>query len=127
MTFLIVLHVLVCLFMVFVILLQPGKSDGGIGFGSSSQSVFGSKGAGNFLTKTTSVCAVLFLVTSFFLTRYRTMEFSSSVIKDTPAAAATPTPLSEKPVAPLVPATTPEAEKPLGNEKLNPTPAPAKK
>lgn len=70
--------------MVFVILLQPGKSDGGIGFGSSSQSIFGSKGAGNFLTKTTSVCAILFLLTSFILTRLRMQEYSTSVIHEEP-------------------------------------------
>lgn len=86
MTFLIVLHVLVCIFLVIVILLQPGKGDAGIGFGSSSQSIFGSKGAGNFLTKTTSVCAVLFLGLSFLLTRSRTQEASRSVIDSVPAA-----------------------------------------
>jgi preprotein translocase subunit SecG len=84
-TFLIVLHVLVCIFLVIVILLQPGKGDAGIGFGSSSQSIFGSKGAGNFLTKTTSVCAVLFLGLSFLLTRSRTQEASRSVIDSVPA------------------------------------------
>ncbi len=88
MTFLIVLHVLVCVFLVIVILLQPGKGDAGIGFGSSSQSIFGSKGAGNFLTKTTSVCAVLFLGLSFFLTRSRIQDASQSVIKDSEVPAA---------------------------------------
>ncbi len=93
MTLLIVLHVFVCVFLVCVILLQPGKSDGGIGFGSSSQSVFGSKGAGNFLTKTTSVCAILFLCTSFILTRSRMREYTGSVIKANAASkAGTPAP-----------------------------------
>lgn len=81
MTLFIVLHGLICLFLVAVILIQPGKGDAGIGFGSSSQSIFGSKGAGNFLTKTTTVCAVIFLLTSFFLTRSRMHEYNSSVIK----------------------------------------------
>lgn len=95
------IHIFVCAFLVFVILLQPGKADGGITFGgSSSQSIFGSKGAGNFLTKTTSVCAILFLITSFFLTRERSKEYTGSVIGKepvqeapktmTPPAAATP-------------------------------------
>lgn len=105
MTFFIVLHVLVCVFLVIVILLQPGKGDAGIGFGSSSQSIFGSKGAGNFLTKTTSVCAVLFLGLSFFLTRNRIQEANQSVIRDSeavaPVAPSTPTPDPAKtPVAP---------------------------
>ena len=98
MTFLVVVHIFICIVLVGVILLQPGKGDAGIGFGSSSQSIFGSKGASNFLTKTTSACAVTFLVTSFLLTRARMMEHRRSVIgDDTPAAAgapaaATPTP-----------------------------------
>jgi len=91
-TALIALHFTICLFLVLVILLQPGKSDGGgVGFGAasgSSQSIFGSRGAGNFLTKLTTGAAGLFLVTSFFLTKERTKEFNSSVIKDEPAAEA---------------------------------------
>ncbi len=92
MTLLIVLHVTVCIFLVCVILLQPGKSDGGIGFGSSSQSIFGSKGAGNFLTKTTSFVAIGFLLTSFVLTRSRIKEYTSSVIKANAAGAKVPAP-----------------------------------
>lgn len=100
MTFLIIVHVIICSFLVFVILLQPGKGDAGIGFGSSSQSIFGSKGAGNFLTKTTSVCAILFLFTSFLLTRSRIKEFSGIDIKEGPAKAAPPsgTPSGAAPV-----------------------------
>lgn len=120
MTFLIVLHVLICMFLVFVILLQPGKSDGGgIGFGSTSQSIFGSKGAGNFLTKTTSVVAILFLATSFFLTRDRAREYNRSVIPvgaSAPAAPEAATPEKPKPAegaaagtaTPSTPATAPK-------------------
>ncbi|NBV50352.1 preprotein translocase subunit SecG [bacterium] len=98
MTALIAVHFVICLFLVLVILLQPGKSDGGVGFGAasgSSQSIFGSRGAGNFLTKTTTVAACLFLVTSFFLTRGRMKEFSSSVIKE--EAPAQPAPETKNP------------------------------
>lgn len=101
MTLLIAIHFVICLFLVLVILLQPGKSDGGVGFGAasgSSQSIFGSRGAGNFLTKTTTAAACLFLVTSFFLTRERVREFNTSVIKDEPAAAQQPAPEAQKPV-----------------------------
>ena len=104
MTLLIVLHVVVCVFLVCVILLQPGKSDGGgIGFGSSSQSIFGSKGAGNFLTKTTSVVAIMYLLTSFVLTRSRIKEYTSSVIKADAATA----PVKPAPGATPVPGATP--------------------
>ncbi len=104
MTALIALHFGICLFLVLVILLQPGKSDGGVGFGAasgSSQSIFGSRGAGNFLTKMTTGAACLFLFTSFLLTRERMKEFNSSVIKDEPAT---------KTEAPTVPPS-PEADK----------------
>ena len=99
MTALIAIHFTICLFLVLVILLQPGKSDGGVGFGAasgSSQSIFGSRGAGNFLTKTTTGAAILFLVTSFFLTRERMREFNTSVIKEE-AQASQPAPEAQKP------------------------------
>jgi preprotein translocase subunit SecG len=86
-TLIIILHVLTCIFLVGVILLQPGKSDAGIGFGSTSQSIFGSRGAGNILTRTTAIVAFLFLNTSFFLARARVSETSRSVIQKAGAPA----------------------------------------
>ena len=74
MTLIVILHVFLCLFLIAVILLQAGKGDAGIGFGSSSQSIFGSKTAGNMLTKTTTVVASLFLLTSFVLTKAKINE-----------------------------------------------------
>lgn len=61
-------HIFACFFMVIVVLLQTGKgADVGAVFGGSSQTVFGSSGAGNFLTKMTTGIAVLFMLTSLFL------------------------------------------------------------
>ncbi|HEV8550574.1 MAG TPA: preprotein translocase subunit SecG [Polyangiaceae bacterium] len=63
-----VMHVLSCLFLILVILIQPGKSGGGGIFGSAgAQQVFGGRGAGNFLTKTTWATAILFFSTSITL------------------------------------------------------------
>ena len=63
-----VVHIFACFFMVCVVLLQTGKgADVGAVFGGSSQTVFGSSGAGNFLTKMTTGIAVLFMLTSLFL------------------------------------------------------------
>lgn len=63
-----VMHVLACMFLILVILIQPGKS-GGMGiFGSAgAQQVFGGRGAGNFLTKTTWATATVFFLTSISL------------------------------------------------------------
>lgn len=113
MTILVIFHVLVCLFLVGVILLQPGKSDGGIAFGGgSSQSIFGSRGAGNFLTKTTSVCAFVFLFTSFILTRDRIQAHMKSVVDSVPAEAASTEKPGETPKPQDAAAKPAEAKKP---------------
>ena len=64
----IVLHVLACIGLIMIVLLQRGKgADLGAAFGGSSQTVFGSQGAGGFLTKMTTGVAVLFMLTSLGL------------------------------------------------------------
>jgi len=69
--FIIALHVFVSIFIIFVILLQPGKADGMAAFsgggGSSSNTVFGGRGSVTFLSKVTTVCAVVFMITSLTL------------------------------------------------------------
>ena len=64
----IVVHVIACLFLILVVLLQPGKSGGlGAFTGAAAQQVFGGRGAGNFLSKTTWVTATVFFVTAMTL------------------------------------------------------------
>ena len=67
-TFLTVLYVFVCFFLILVVLLQSGKGGGmGSAFGGSGgagQQVFGGAGAGNILTKITAVSAALFMILS---------------------------------------------------------------
>jgi preprotein translocase subunit SecG len=65
-TFLTIVYVFVCLFLILVVLLQAGKGGGmGAAFGGSgSQSVFGGAGAGNFLTRLTVGSAVAFMLLS---------------------------------------------------------------
>src|ERR1043165_1074238 len=68
-TFFTIIHILLCVFMVFVILLQPGK-DAGMGAalgGGAATSAFGGRGAVTFLSKVTAVCAGLFFLTSLGL------------------------------------------------------------
>src|SRR5215510_3243400 len=67
-TFLYILYVMVCVFLILVVLLQAGKGGMGAAFGGSSQTVFGSSGAGNFLTRLTVISAALFMMLSAALT-----------------------------------------------------------
>jgi preprotein translocase subunit SecG len=70
--FVIAIHLLACLILVGVVLLQHGKgADIGSAFGGgASQTVFGSRGAGNFLTKLTAGAAAAFMLTSLTLSYF---------------------------------------------------------
>ena len=67
--FLIFFHLVVCLALVGVVLMQSGKGGGlaGGAFGGSAQTVFGGRGATDFLTKATMVLGGLFFATSLVL------------------------------------------------------------
>lgn len=81
-TLAVILHIIVCFLMIGAILLQAGKgAEIGAAFGGSSQTVFGSRGPGTFLSKVTVAAAIIFMLTSLslaVLSRERT--FSSTVI-----------------------------------------------
>ena len=68
-TLLEIIHIFVCIFLMFVVLLQQGKGGGmGSAFGGgATQQVFGGRGAGNLLTRATAVCAAVFMLTSVSL------------------------------------------------------------
>ena len=86
-TALIGLHVFACIFLIVVVLLQTGKgADMGAVFGGgSSETVFGSSGAGNFLTKLTTGIAILFMLTSLVMTYGLARQTSQSLFDDVPA------------------------------------------
>ena len=67
-----IVHVLTCLCLVAVVLLQHGKgADIGVSLGGGSgQTVFGARGSGNFLTKLTTGAAILFMTTSLVLSYF---------------------------------------------------------
>jgi preprotein translocase subunit SecG len=68
--FMVVLHVIICFFLIGVVLLQQGKSAdlaGAFG-GQGSQTAFGPRGAANLFTKLTTWSAVFFMLTSITLT-----------------------------------------------------------
>jgi preprotein translocase subunit SecG len=68
-TLLDIVHIFVCGFLMLVVLLQQGKGGGmGAAFGgAATQQVFGGRGAGNILTRATTVCAGIFMLTSVSL------------------------------------------------------------
>ena len=67
-TVLTVTHVIACLFLMLVVLIQPGRSGGlGAFTGAGAQQVFGGRGAGNLMTKTTWATAAVFFSTSITL------------------------------------------------------------
>ncbi|MDF0749549.1 preprotein translocase subunit SecG [Marinobacter sp. 71-i] len=68
-TLVVVLHVLIAVTLVTLVLLQQGKgANAGAAFGGgASQTVFGSEGSSNFLTRATTLLAIVFFVTSFSL------------------------------------------------------------
>ncbi len=68
-TLFIFIHALICVLLIIVVLMQSAKGEGLAGAfgGGGSQSVFGPRGAATILTKATTICAVLFMLTSFGL------------------------------------------------------------
>ena len=90
---LVILHVVVCLFLIGVVLLQQGKSAnlaGAFG-GQGSQTAFGPRGAANLLTKLTTWSAILFMLTSIGLTiAMSRMTSGRSVLSGTPAGQSSP-------------------------------------
>ncbi|MCI4445981.1 MAG: preprotein translocase subunit SecG [Candidatus Aminicenantes bacterium] len=103
-TLLIIIHVIICVVLILAVMLQSGKAAdlagafGGVG----SQTAFGPRGAQSLLGKITTVCAVLFMITSLGL--WILQGKTSSVVKnmpakETPAAAQTQKPAQEKTAA----------------------------
>jgi len=92
---LVILHVIVCLFLIGVVLLQQGKSAdlaGAFG-GSGSQTAFGPRGASNLLTRLTTYSAIVFMLTSVGLTVVLARSSNHrSVLSDLPATTTQSTP-----------------------------------
>jgi preprotein translocase subunit SecG len=89
-TMLIALHVIICVLLVVTVLLQFGKgAEMGAVMGSgASQAVFSSSAKGNFLTKTTTILAIGFMVNSIVLTTIKSREAKRSLFdNEAPVAA----------------------------------------
>jgi preprotein translocase subunit SecG len=90
--FVLTLHVIACLFLIGVVLLQQGKGqDLASAFGGGgTQAAFGPRGSATVLSRATAILAGLFMVTSLSLSVLRTQR--SSILDQVPAAVASPSP-----------------------------------
>jgi preprotein translocase subunit SecG len=96
-----IIHIIVCLFLIIVVLLQSGKSGditaafGGMG----SQTAFGPRGAATALSRATTWSAIIFMVTSVTLSVYasRRANVSKSVLQGIPAQTQPATPATAPP------------------------------
>ena len=118
-----VVHVIVCLFLIVVVLLQSGKAAdlaGAFG-GMGSQTAFGPRGSATLLSKATTISAILFMLTSMSLSIMATRQSGgggSTILDRHPVKTSAPTNQTQIPLPPApAPATTPQ----------QPAPAPAKK
>src|SRR5881394_1968089 len=105
-TLLWIVHVLVCLFLIIVVLLQSGKAAdlaGAFG-GMGSQTAFGPRGSATLLSKATTISAVLFMVTSLSLSIMATRNagLGTSVLESAPRTGA-PAKSAPLPVPPAQP------------------------
>src|ERR1700733_13195824 len=120
---LVTLHILVCFVLIAVIMLQSGNAAdlGGAFGGAGSQTAFGPRGAATFLSRATTWCAIVFMMTSLALSYKRSpqdtstgsiLEQTTQPASSTPAKAGTtlpvqpapaPTPSQQAPAQPTAP------------------------
>ena len=108
-----VVHVLVCVILIAVVLMQHGKSAdiaatfGGVG----SQTAFGPRGTATALSRLTTWCAIIFMLTSISLTLLATRGGAPSVMRDLKTNQSTPAPAQNAPAQNAL-AQTPPAQNP---------------
>jgi preprotein translocase subunit SecG len=105
-TLLTIVHIVVCLFLIVIVLLQHGKgATMGAAFGGSSQTVFGTEGALPLMNKITTGAAVFFMLTSISLAYLSTRAGDGSVMKEV-------APISE-PLSTPIPLPSPDTDAPM--------------
>lgn len=113
------LHIIVCVILVILVLLQSGKEGMGVIFGGGNSSVFGSAGAGGILARLTTLMAVIFVITSLSYTYVTSSRPSSKStildvkIEDMPPARAPETAAPASEAIPQPESKKPDADAPL--------------
>jgi preprotein translocase subunit SecG len=98
---LVTIHVIVCVALIMIVLLQTGKgADMGAAFGSGgSNTLFGTTGGTSFLSKATTAAAIIFMLTSLCLAYVSSDRRGSSIMKDAGKAEVEQTQPADKPAA----------------------------
>jgi preprotein translocase subunit SecG len=109
----VLIHVIVCMFLIIVILLQSGKAADLAGaFGGMSQTAFGPRGSATLLSKATTISAIVFMCTSLGLSIMATrnagagatvLDRKTPAKQSTPAPIPTPAPAGKPQQAPVTP------------------------
>ena len=121
---LVTLHIIVCFILITVIMLQSGSAAdlaGAFG-GAGSQTAFGPRGAATFLSRATTWCAIVFMMTSLTLSFKRAGNVTTStgsILEQTSKAGTTPAPAKSTPAPPIQipvqPAPSPQTTTPAPN------------
>jgi len=114
-TLLVILHIVVCLALIAIVLIQgTGKgAEMGASFGAgSSQTVFGASGGQTFIGKLTAGAAIIFMLTSLILAYFHGLPGASSIMPEQVAPAA-----QEAPATPAAPAPAAENAAPAEDAK----------
>ena len=117
--FIVTIHIIACIVLIVLVLLQSGKEGMGVIFGGGSGSVFGSAGAGGFLVKLTAWFAALFLI-SCLAYNYTTMSRNASSVMKGVTVEQKAAPVENKPKPTLF-----EEQKPKDEQTPGQTPAAA--
>jgi preprotein translocase subunit SecG len=94
-----IVHVIVCAILIVVVLLQHGKSaDIAATFGGmGSQTAFGPRGTATVLSRVTTWCAIIFMLTSISLTMFASRGGSSSIMQGIKSPSAPAAPAQQSP------------------------------
>lgn len=100
---LLIIHVIGCLLLIGIVLMQTGKGGLGSAMGGDTEQMFGGRGAAPFLTKATTVLAVMFMLTSLSLSFMsgRQTKARSAIEKSLQQGQTAPAQQQEQPAQPL--------------------------
>ena len=116
---LIALHIITCIALIIVVLLQSGKgAEIGATFGAgASNTVFGASGGKTFMSQMTTAAAVIFMLTSLTLAYFYEQPGSESVMPSSVPAAAAKAPAQKAPALPTAPSAKPAQQAPAPVQK----------